>query len=109
MHFSKVATPKSISNAELLFQVQKDNKPLDSLEPCLSLLKGVDIEIHGFAFSRQDNAIHVLLGVILKVVLLHAAVLYIQDTTLAIVFLTLQISIGNENLGKYNFWVRLLP
>ena len=52
--------------------------PFERLDPLLALLERLEVEVDSLAFGHHDETIHVLLGIVLKIMLLDSAIFDVE-------------------------------
>ena len=91
MHLGEVTPTKESSDNEFFFQVKQNDELFHFVDPSISIVLIVHVEVEGFALGHDDKPVHVLLRRVFEVMFLQAAVLDIQDSTfLSILFILKQ-------------------
>ena len=90
MHLSEVSPTQESSDNEFFFQIEQNDKLFHFVDPSISLVLIVHVEVEGFALGHDDKPVHVLLRRVFEVMFLQAAVLDIQDSTFLSVIIILK-------------------
>ena len=90
MHLSEVTPTQESSDNEFFFQIEQNDKLFHFVDPSISLVLIVHVEVEGFALGHDNEPVHVLLRRVFEVMFLQAAVLDIQDSTFLSVIIILK-------------------
>ena len=90
MHLRKITPAEEASDREFLLQIKQHHKTLHGSDPVFSILDVVCVQLNGLALGHHDEAIHVLLGRVLKVVALDPGIFDVKNSPFFGVVLVLQ-------------------